>query len=53
MQGCDHRAAHAVDPERGFPYYSGIMDYTGIERVPVDREIEDAKRWLAGEGSVQ
>jgi hypothetical protein len=52
----NHEAGHmlirAYDmiPERGFPWYSGIMDYQGIEGVPIDREIEDAKRWLVGQG---
>lgn len=55
----NHEAGHAIIraydmvPERGFPYYSGIMDYTGTETWPIDREIEDAKRWLSGQGVVQ
>lgn len=50
-----HALVRCMDmiPGQGFPYYAGIMDYTGSEPVPIDREIEDAKRWLAGQGVLQ
>lgn len=55
----NHEFGHAIYriydmiPARGFPFYSGIMDYVGVEGVPNDREVEDVRRWLTGQGVVQ